>query len=515
MRFRNKQKAEKITPSEQYSEDDSGIDAFIDRHSGQLVSSANHWQNVGSTMKAIKTDSNIVNAMNIGVARAFEGADVPANQVQVEREAQRILNQLSIYMQVVARSEAKDTKGISKSIKSGLMVLQGLPAPNVVAIFKSKEFPRFKFPDTYLRLIEHISKADNISDQVLGDMCDQYAVTPDSIVELASMYEAGADEAFPVLGELRNMITADWHRLDPETSVLRQHCKRLAEDPGIHVAPFCEAASRLDSLQSVAQMARYAIVSAGGNDLSDEAVAGQLASTSSRWNEVPDLQEAFNDYVEQVGTTIEGAFSSIAGPRHIKNIRIEHTSSEIMECASDMEVWGSANGYEARLNAKARSTNARRSRKAKLSNHTLPTADDSIRQLDATELLKERGVKVARFANGRGYELDDVEELTPEYLVERFKLEPDHVGIGDDMMSVVDYLRQPEHSYRGVRRLESTDMKLNGKRHTLWRFAPDKTPGLKVRSTNRFYRVIYTVVDGNLVLYDMLSHAEFDKKYRV
>ena len=519
MRFRGKHKyARERASYDQFSDEGAGIDAFIDRHSEHFVTSATAWQQVGKTMGVLRDDSGIRDAMHIGVRNAFELANITNADVRVERETDRLLNQLSIFTQIVARAEARRRKGLKQAITSGLLVTRHLPATNVAHILQSKDFPKIKFSNAFLGMQESIAQADAISDQVLEALCEQYAVTPDDILELASMYENGAEEAFPVLGELRNMITADWHRLDPERSILRQHCQRLAEDPGLHVGPFCEAVTARDTLQTVATMARYAIVSAGGSDLSDAAVEHQLHSTHSDWHQIPDLENAFNDYIGQVGVSIEGAFKSIAGPRHLKNIRLEHSDHEIMECAAEMEVWGASNGEEARQNARQRSVNTRSRRKPdrrKLGSDTLPTAQESIRQLDASELLEQRGVKFARYANGRGYELADVSDLTPQVLVERFKLEPDQVGIGDDMLAVVEYLRQPSHSYRGVRRLEKEELKLDGKRRSLWRFAPDKTPGLKIRSNNRFYRVIYTIVDGDVVLYDMLSHADFDKKYKI
>ena len=207
----------------------------------------------------------------------------------------------------------------------------------------------------------------------------------------------------------------------------------------------------------------------------------------------------------------------LVGPRSLRNVRLERSGQEVMEVSTNFAVYSSVNAENARQADSYRVAQSRVYRKGKGKNRgalvaETPTTDDSIRQL-GSELLTERSVKFARYVNGRGYELHALDEASPELIAEEFSLERDQKNLAQDMANAVDYLRQPASSYAGVRKLQSTDLRLNGKRHSLWRLAPDKAPGLKVEGNNRYYRLVYTIIDGSVVVYDIVSHADFDKKY--
>jgi len=485
---------------------------FIALHSEALVTSANLWQEVGSSMRSLKTDPVIVEKVHDGVSSSFAMINIPSEGIQVQREADRILNQLAIFTQMVARNEERSGVGIVDAFKQRSLLLKMMPS-NAQSIVGARDFPHTRYMKSYTDMREATQSADKLSDQLLQALSSEHVTTPEDIMELQAIYNDGGEAAFPVLAELRNIIASDWHRTDHSSSVLREHCRKLTDDPSMHIDAFCDAAATHDGLQGIASMARYAIVSAGGDDFSAGKISEELRSTREEWEKIPNLQEAFNDYIEDVGVKVTEAFEAIAGPRDTKNVRLHHTGQEIFESAANLEIWGSVNGQEARLNAKARKSKARAWRKGE-GQKALPTMQESVSQLDASELLTKRNVRIAVYANGRGYDLVDANEMTSGEIVEQFKLEPDQSNIGEDMLTAIEYLRQPTSSYKGVRRFEYTDLKVGNKRHGLWRLALEKAPGLKVNSNNRFYRVIYTIIESDLVIYDMLSHADFDRKYK-
>lgn len=515
MRFKRKTVENYNSSPEQGEANRIDINQFIDSQAENILQSAALWQSVGARMNWCKTDPSIIRAFHEGVPAIFEATNVPINPVRVTREADRLVEELGTYTQIAVRGDDVSGNYIKKAVHFSRMLTSNLPGEGVPYIMDTKTFPKSSYLSTAIEMQNAMGKADVVSDEVLGALCEGYALTPEHIIELGWLYVHDAEETFPMLSELRKMITADWYRRDAEKSILRTHCRRLCEDPGIHVLPFCEAVNSEETFRSVATMARYAIISSGESDISESAIAKQLYSTRDSWSEVPDLQEAFNGYIDGVSTTVESAFQTIAGPRNLRNVRLERTEQEVLEIASRMTVYASLNSKDARIAEKDRSNQARAYRKVSRragAVDSLPSTDESVRQLDARELFEERTIQFAQHVNGRGIELQRVGELSEDMLIDRFKLEKNQIGIGQDMIAALVYLQQPTMSLKGVRRINH-NLNLNGKMRGLWRLAPDKAPGLKVSSNNRFYRIVYTIMDKDVVVYDILSHADFDKRY--
>lgn len=484
-------------------EEPSSIELFIDSHADDLQQSALEWGKVANTLRWVSTDEQVSASFRTGVAKSLELGGHHATQGRVEQTANILQRDFTAYIHVSARVESLKKESIMGGFKGIRDVLQRAPNRNVVGIIGGKDFPRFALNKNVLEMVEHMRTTDKITDKVLNNLCKDYIKTPHQIKELELLYKDGAENVHPLLSELHNMITVDWYRKDPEKSVLRKHVKSLTDDPSLHVEAFCNEVAINKTAASVRTMSLYALASSGITDPTNEDIFKQLLSTKDVWSGVSDLQESFNKYVEQSNNAIAMSINTIAGTGNSNNVRTEKGHEELDILVEAMVVIGDKNAVSSR--------NAQRKRKhngsAKLG---IANATEMIRQLDDIEVRKEKPVAIAKFANGRGYELTHLQEVNINTLVENFDIDN---AAAKSMVAAVEYIRKPNHSIMGTRRLMDREIRMNNKKYGLWRFAPDKAAGLKIDSAHRFYRIVYTTVDGVLALATIQTHADFDKTY--
>lgn len=513
MKFRKERSDAHEISTERIESDEAQIDKFLDENSEDLLHSAQLWGDVSQRLQVFKSDERVTNAFQEGVAECMKNTmGTEPNQRQVDLEAARLEKLLIPYTYVAARRYATEKTGFINGVKEFNNVTRKYPGEGVPYIFGAGKFPILEYSDLFLAITDRVKQADGLSDKVLTELCRHYS-TPSDVMLLGELSVEGAGEVSPMLDELSIMMAADWSRLDEEKSVLRQHCERLATDPSVHVASFCEDAARVRNgiPSSVNAMAQFALL--GQNrDVTPTDRAKVLYEKRNQWPQVPDLQEAFNEYVNRSSSLVKTVFDELSS-----NVgddgRNEYPDAEFIAICSNMAVMAIGNRQEARETTR----NLKRGSKLYQDKPRLVDVAKNVGRLGSSaETLQEKALYFTRQTSGRGYELDDANELlSTESLTKYFNL-PDSHHLAEDIKNVIEYLRQPDRNFRGSKRVRSNNgnIKIDGKPMSLWRFAPNDSPYVQVDSANRFYRVIYGTKEEALVVVDVLSHTDFDQRYK-
>lgn len=481
---------------------------FVTSQEERLADTSDTWREIARAAR--EREEGYIGAVRQGLVDvwlASRSTPLPDDRI-LERETEKLASNLSVYSLMVTRNISID--GVSMGLKRQVESLfLEIPDHTVNYIIRSKGFPTGRFLARQVWLVQKMEQADIVGDQVLHDLVNTYAQRPDDISELAELYDGGAAEADGRFAELQQLIATDWHRPDSEKSILKNFVSWQQRYPDAYVPDFVGSVSATEAGQrwmTVRNMARFAIIAAGGDPNEPEAVEQTLASTYNRWDEVPDIKVLFDAYVQGKVDNLGTHFAQIAGARDTRNIRNYPTTDQIMRFKNSF-------GAEYTPDRQSRRKASRAAIKSR-SAHLLPTAE-SIDATAATESV--RNPKPRRILMTRTREnTTSFEEMSVEDLITAYKL-PEEGGLAEDMRRVVSWLQaHPIGPGSGRIAKDSPNIlpRYNGKPVNLWRFAPNQSPHVQVNRSSKYWRVVYGLVKDGVIINDIIDHDTFDKKYK-
>lgn len=491
-------------------EDEATIGRYFDQYGDEIIASSEKWHSVNSSVRSFVGSEQVQAGFRRGVESCFRSQSDVFAESRVESESQRLLKVFPAYLLACVRRETREFLSPVAAPKAMNRVTRQYPGTGVPHILTGGYIPQFELGKLLNNVANDMRDADGYDTKVLHGLCDEFLTTPQKIDELRDFYVDDAQDVYPLLSALRTVVANDWYKSDQDKSILRKHVALLKGDPSLHISNFCEAVAQGETGASSREMVRYALRSSRVVDTPAN-IAHHLRDSSEIWSEIPDLQEEFNAYADQMANNVDRVFGSVAGPSDGVLERNSLTDTEFLSLTSQIQVHFATNRQEHLANRKGRKRESREygnkdevQRGLKLAEHVLKS--------QGPELLNRRNIAVVRNIQGRGAEVKRFENNNVEELLQEFELK-EGTKLYDDMRITVEYLRDTKKIFPGAKRLQADSLKLQGKSYRLWRFAPDKEPGLKVASENRFYRIVYAVINGELMVKDILSHPEFDKAY--
>jgi len=493
------------------SGDEATIGHYFDQYGSEIVASSEKWYFINDSVRSFVGSEPVQTGFRRGVEVCFKTQSDVIAESRVESEAVRLLKIFPAYVLACTRRETRELTSPIHVAKTINRMLRQYPGEGVNHILTGGYISQAELGKLLVHTAEQIRDADSHDVKILRGLCNEFFTTPEKIDELRNLYMEDAQDVYPLLSELRTVVANDWYKADQDKSILRQHVVQLKSDPSLHIGNFCEAVARGETGVSSREMARYALRSSRSADTPAN-IALHLENSSGIWPEIPDLQEEFNTYVVQMANNVDRVFGSIAGPSDGVLERNPLTDNEFLSLTSQMKVYFAPNRQDQVASRKARKRQSREYGDKNDVQRGVRLAEYVLKGGESEQPLRRRDIALVRDVRGRGSEVKRFEGNNIEELLKEFDLKED-TKLYSDMRTVVEYLRNTKKIFPGAKRLQTDSLKLQGKNYRLWRFAPDKEPGLKVASENRFYRVVYAVIDGELVIKDILSHPEFDKAY--
>lgn len=480
----------------------SAID-FVAQNGEQLDDSAARWSKIAQEVASFQDDESfgLVKA-NLGFI--YGQCGVESTEEALNNEAIRQTKDYGTLLLLISRH--KSGGGFKEALSRAFDdEIYHFPDTNLGYLQRNNSSNSRSLAKKIGFASNHMRRADIDSDTVTQSLVETYASQPQGLFELAQLYKDGVADADPRFKELQEIITTDWTHCDPSQSVLRTYCANLRDNSETFVPAFArevalaEQDKRMTSLQ---MMAKFAVAAAGEKNLK-LTVEEAVSSTYPRWSEFSDVQSLFEAYVATKVALLESAFTDISATNETKSIRPHRSREDVEAFKRTMFIHYSGRRSDRRDDTKARA-------KMKIPTLRLPTREDILQQAaSAAEASQPRRVMFTRSTH-QGVALMEtkVDDITDAFSIKKGN------GLERDVKAMIERLVEQPVSQASVRiRSAKGRMTIDGNRTNLWRFAPDNSPNLKIDPSNRFQRIVYGIVNRNLVIVDILDHDSFDKKY--
>jgi hypothetical protein len=475
---------------------------FVVAHQAKLGKSTELWKKVAGRADEIRTENMAVFTDVITEFHAASGT--VAQPGRVEREADKLSAGFSTYAVLLARFLSADPSSTNITYKIMNEVGQVMP---VAKAFRDGPVPK-RLGMGAVFMWNDIREADSISKNVLGDLTDKYSGRPEGFIELAQAYQSGSGTD-PSFAELKEMITVDWAHPDRSKSVIRAYLKALAEDRDLHIEGFGHHVATTETGEAIGiirDMARFAGHVSGERNVSIEEV---MVSTSDRWDEFDIIAPTFRSFVEKRMGEIEDAVATIVNPINRSSIRMPRSQAELEQFKE---------GF--RMNFQDNRSTRRRAGKrgaiGTIAMANLPDAREISQAAGSLEKDKEPAklMQVKKMSQGPSR----LVEIEAGDVAKAFSIKATSGQISEDIERVIARLvEEPISSASEMLKANSLTVALDSGRLVkvpLRRFAPDKSHKL-TRRGNSSPRIIYAIIDGMVVLYDVLpTHEAYNKKYK-
>ena len=320
---------------------------FVTNQSKQLNSSSELWRAVGRTIRELK-DPRIFEAVSQGLSTDVirdlkQAGGHPTVQEVILINSERIARQLPGYLLLSARYHADLSRNTdpepADKFRRRVFEIEDLLIGDISL---TPGFPGDKLNSLYDRLSNDMAKADGIGGNVVGDLVESVQ-SPDDLINLAELYEAGIGNQEPAFVELREMIRTDWLKPRKTKSILRAYIDSLHEQPDIFVEDFSRAileSGKNRLRREILEMARFAIAARKDQSATNEseAIIKVLADTRPSWSQFDKIEEAFKIFASEQVVGTEKAITLIANGFSGRNIRIPSTQKEISELNQQMRI---------------------------------------------------------------------------------------------------------------------------------------------------------------------------------
>jgi hypothetical protein len=257
---------------------------------------------------------------------------------------------------------------------------------------------------------------------------------------------------------------------------------------------------------AVKEMAKFAVAAAQRQGIS-LSVEEAIGSTYDDWDEFREIESLFQAFIKEKKGHLEEAFAAIAGPRNNRSIRLPRPIGEV-------ESYKTSLGVHLGNRSKRRAITGSPSKQRSAVGH-LPDTEEITRTATAEVDRPTLRVMIAKNTGGGSVHLS---EATPDEAIERFSIGDGNGSLREDVKRMIGRL-QEEPISQATKLLKSmgtiTVREKSGRtvKVPVRRFAPEDSPGLGVSGANRYYRVVFAVNDGALILIKILSHEDYNSAY--
>ena len=484
---------------------------FLESQNANLQASRQAWHVVHSRIGTLRSD-DIIESLQVGVANNFKGVGVPVTPEFEYEAASTMSEDLAATWLIAARHTAESVTGVSGVFDVSSTMFKYfhlMPSQSVRhAVTNMPKPTRRALAKEYTYTVFNVQEADIIGDHIL----DEFVKNALGSTRSAEAFNAYISEHVGDLNvkELRRLVSVDWYHANPQKSKIKQHFSKLRDEPRPFVMPFIEkivhdADNR--ELETIRRMAAFALL-AIGSDNDSTSMTRVLYNTHGVWDADEQLGQTFAKFVDDQIITIEQSVARVAGRFDGKDIRTHHSADTVQNLFDSLDQRMPLDRATRRVHKRA---------VTRLLGE-LPNTAEIVSQV--TEALPEvkREMRFAKQTqSGLRTEVRSIEELCADIIDSNFTKRKEDVQLQSDITAVLTYLQTtPILLDKGFVRLGQGGSKtqVDGKPQAFWRFAPDKAPGVRISGQNRYIRVVCAYEGQKLMVIDVLSHDDFDKKYK-
>lgn len=472
---------------------------FVAGHQAILQASAGHWREVTDLAEEIQSDE----AQQM-VRETIRSMAETNGEEMAESHERALAAQATVDLATVSFLAARATSGerlIHSSLNMVRTVIEDLPpALNYIAGQKDGPKETYGYAATKMRLA--MDEADKKARSVLTDLVGEFTTSPNSITALDDLYSDGADLVSPGFSELREIIRTDWHAKDPETSQLRAMMNMIEADPDAFLEEFVENVVGNEGdkkMATIQNMARFALADSATPE-SPEALRAVLMRNRNAWHTFDDIECLLSTYKSQKLKVLENAMDSIAGLKTIDNPRLAVSHDELALFKRRLRFNITENRQKRRKNNSRGHHSVRRPgiKKAAAVNERYDRTNKPLyftKNTAASTLTKEVVDKDNTLE-------DQVRSRVGEHLV-------------SDIMDCIKAINENpiDHSSRMILS-GSGRVIIDGKKVRLRRFKPNNAHGgPNISREAASYRICYALIEGSVVVTDILTHDQFVAKF--
>lgn len=473
---------------------------FVEAQRPDLMKSRAAWTSTYKIFGSLGSDEMYQYARD-GIDEFVEVTESQAPESQRRNIASLMVDKLSLITFVAARMSAKEGS-MRSSLSMGTKLFDGLQL-DAYHIATRDAGPMSIYAEAAVDMQISMKEADKVSGKVLASFTEQFAASPDSLTVLADLYADGVDKIDPGFSELQEVIRTDWHTSSHEGSVLRNFTKRLGKDPDLYLTEFVDKVIGTESdrkLTLIKNMARYALVSASRPD-SDQALRTNLLQTRDEWGSFDDISNLFTEFKSQRLATAEQALDKIAGPAAADNPRYPKSPEDLQKLKTQALAGLFANRQETRK----RNSGGNRSAVTVRPNIDMARADNS--------RFDRAGKPICIARNTLDSQLR--REPTEKADLEAFVTSKTERHLVDDLVACIDKINENPFDTASRAILSgSAKVSIDGKNIRLRRYKPRHGRGLNMSQEAASWRICYGVVDGSVVITDILTHDQFTRKFK-
>ncbi len=472
---------------------------FVDQNRDALLQSSALWAGIYSAVSGLKTDQML--AINKkGLEQVAEAHNAPMPESQLNHMAKRATADLSVLCFLVARSMSG--AGFRKKVNVAAHYASDLPG-DAHYVLTRPGGPKEIYGEAASNMSIAMEQADKQAASTLSDFTKQFSAQPAGINALSELYETGADKIDPAFGELREVIRTDWHTRDSEASTLRHFLDAIRQDENAYLNEFIDLVVEDGTdkkLSAIRNMAQFALAASASPETPDN-LRSVLFSTRPSWNNFDDISRLFGEFRKQKLSEIETSLNNIAGLPSTDNPRLP-------KAPEDVEAFKRRLGFDMSGNR-----DDRRKRRA-ITGRQSPAERPNLEAAVMPEASRfDRTDKVIFFAKNVGnHSLK--KEASEDDTIESFIAARTDDHLVEDMLACVKKINEsPIDKSSRVILSGAGSVLIDGKKVRLRRFKPFDAQGLNISKDAGSMRICYGIIDGSVVITDILTHDQFDRKY--
>ncbi len=473
---------------------------FVASHKGALQASAMYWNEVSSVVEEIQGDTaQEIARESIRNLATSRNEHMPENRER-SISAQAITDLASVTF-LAARATSPGPL-IHSSMNMVKTITDDLPTElTYIAMQKDGLMETCVHAASTMRLA--INEADRKANSILADLASELVSSPNSISALDDLYSDGADLVNPDFLELREVIRTDWHAKGVETSRLRAMMASIKTDPNAFLEEFIDNIVGTEGdkkMATIQDMARFALVDSATPE-SPEALRAVLLRNRNSWHTFEDIENLLATYQSQKLTVLNLAMDRIAGPVTADNPRLSVSPEELTEFKQRIRFDVSENRQKRRKSNGGSRSSIRPPR---------------IKKVVAVNERYDRTNKPLYFTKNTATstltkETVDKDNSLASHVASRVK---EHL-VSDIIVCIQAINENPlDHSSRMILSSKGRVI-IDGKKARLRRYKSNNAQGgPNISREAASYRICYAIIDGSVVITDILTHDQFEAKFK-
>jgi hypothetical protein len=476
---------------------------FVYDQQEALHKSAGLWRGIAQQALDVEKDPETLAALQEALVAVYEQNGTVSPAGRLERETNRLASGVAIFAVLLARYMSADSPSI-RTIATIRQEFRGLHPQLFDA--RDRHIPKHLARHVMIRMMSDMQTADKLSTDVLGSLAEQYSARPEGLIDLAQAYRDGA-AADPAFAELKAMVATDWGRPDTQNSLLRRYLRSVAGNRQLYVADFgrhVAAAEKREKETAIRDMAQFAIALTARHGI-ELSVEEAITSMADEWSEFDVIAGSFKAFVDDKLAGVEAAIRYIASPINPRSIRMPRTREQIQEFRTNFYY----NSQSRRVRRRAGMVRAKNTAGLR----DVPD-DNELSRVAGEEGPEEPGRRLM-IAKQVPHGPVQLVEAEAEEVVKAF-VDPKKTSPSQDIPGIIARLAEQPMS-RASALLRGHTITLENDAGSpvivpLRRFAAEKGSRLGRRGDSA-YRIVYALVDGQIIIADILTHEDFNKKY--